>query len=385
MQLPSRGETIELQAHDVNQDGHGVARHPSGLIFFIADLWPDEKALCKVVAIHKSYGVAQIDQRLTASEVRVAPFCAHHGTHDTACTACPWQGIDYPAQLSRKEARLETSLSFLGSPISSIWPSPQISAYRNRAQFKTDGQEIGYVNGLTLQLAPIDACPILSKRNQKTLKVLKGQLPNRAWQSDDGFTSLDIDEGISAAEVSINARRPFRQGNQGQNKQMRAWLAEQINALPPRQIALELFCGSGNFTEVLVKEDVKPIVAADVGGEAIGALRAHKWPLVTAHICNLGEDDGLKRFLRQQTIKPSLLVLDPPRTGFAQINLVLEHFKSLQTILYISCDLSSFARDAKTLVDAGFVADELQPIDMFPHTPHIEVLSVFRRTAALPV
>lgn len=385
MQLPSRGETIELQAHDVNQDGHGVARHPSGLIFFIADLWPDEKALCKVVAIHKSYGVAQIDQRLTASEVRVAPFCAHHGTHDTACTACPWQGIDYPAQLSRKEARLETSLSFLGSPISSIWPSPQISAYRNRAQFKTDGQEIGYVNGLTLQLAPIDACPILSKRNQKTLKVLKSQLPNRAWQSDDGFTSLDIDEGISAAEVSINARRPFRQGNQGQNKQMRAWLAEQINALPPRQIALELFCGSGNFTEVLVREGVKPIVAADVGGEAIGALRAHKWPLVTAHICNLGEDDGLKSFLRQQTIKPSLLVLDPPRTGFAQINLVLEHFKSLQTILYISCDLLSFARDAKTLVDAGFVADELQPLDMFPHTPHIEVLSVFRRAAALPV
>ncbi len=384
MQLPSHGETIPLQAHDLNQDGHGVARHPSGLIFFIADLWPDEKALCKVVEIHKSYGVAQIDQRLTTSDLRVTPFCAHHGTHDTACTACPWQGIDYAAQLARKEARLKTCLSFLGSPISSIWPSPQISAYRNRAQFKTDGQEIGYVNGLTLQLAPIDACPILTKRNQKTLKVLKSQLPNRAWQSDEGFISLDIDEGISAAEVSINARRPFRQGNQGQNKKMRAWLAEQINALPPRQIALELFSGSGNFTEVLVKEGVKPIVAADVGGEAIGALRAHKWPFVTAHICNLGEDDVLKSFLRQQTIKPTLLVLDPPRTGFAQINLVLEYFRSLQTILYISCDLLSFARDAKILVEAGFAADELQPLDMFPHTPHIEVLSVFRRATPSP-
>jgi len=379
MDVPKRGTAIELHAHDLNQDGHGVARHSSGLIFFVADLWLNETAICKVVSLHKTYGIAQVSERLTTSSARIDAFCPHHGTQDTACTACPWQGIDYGTQLTMKQDRVATTLSALDGPIASIWPSPETIGYRNRAQFKTDGKAIGYVNALTLELAPIDTCPILSKRNQKTLKVLKSQLPNRDWQSDDGFTSLDIDEGISAADVSVNTRRPFRQGNDGQNKVMRSWLAEKVNSLPSRQVVLELFSGSGNFTHTLVKAGVKPVVAVDVGGEAISALRAHKWPQVTAHICDLGDPEALKSFLRQQTIKPTLLVLDPPRTGFSLLALVLERFPSIAHVFYISCDPTSFARDAQALDGAGFKGVELQPLDMFPHTPHVELLTVFKR------
>ncbi|MEM9716418.1 MAG: RsmD family RNA methyltransferase, partial [Pseudomonadota bacterium] len=72
------------------------------------------------------------------------------------------------------------------------------------------------------------------------------------------------------------------------------------------------------------------------------------------------------------------VVLDPPRAGAAAQ--VAEIAKSnLTRLVYVSCNPASFARDAKTLTDAGFTLSQIEAVDQFRWSPHIELMSVFTR------
>jgi 23S rRNA (uracil1939-C5)-methyltransferase len=73
-----------------------------------------------------------------------------------------------------------------------------------------------------------------------------------------------------------------------------------------------------------------------------------------------------------------LLLLDPPRDGFALLGQLVSQLPSLKSIIYISCDLASFERDVALLCDE-FSLLELQPLDMYPQTPHVELMSVWLR------
>ena len=74
-----------------------------------------------------------------------------------------------------------------------------------------------------------------------------------------------------------------------------------------------------------------------------------------------------------------LLVLDPPRDGCNQLGTLLDSCRMLETVIYISCNLATFARDAGLLLARGFRVGEVQPLDQFPHTPHVELLATFSR------
>ena len=69
---------------------------------------------------------------------------------------------------------------------------------------------------------------------------------------------------------------------------------------------------------------------------------------------------------------PDLIIVDPPRAGLHKktIKDILE--KSPKRIVYVSCNPASQARDAAELCNANYELIKLRPIDMFPHTPHIE-------------
>lgn len=74
---------------------------------------------------------------------------------------------------------------------------------------------------------------------------------------------------------------------------------------------------------------------------------------------------------------PQILLLDPPREGFADLNLFLKKFSSIRSIIYISCDLATFTQDLKKVKAQvpNFLIKEVQPLDMFPQTHHIELMA----------
>lgn len=375
--MPAINDQFTATVRDLGTDGSGIVEHPDGQVFFVAGVWPGETARFAVTGFKQRFGFARLVELLEPSAQRVTPPCTHHGPGSRDCGGCPWQFVSYAAQLEAKEQRVRQALSRLGlaKGVALIWESPAIFGYRNRAQFKSDGRQLGYVAAGSRQLVPVSDCPILTPANQATLQALLESLPNGAFRPGrkQDWTTLDIDEELSAAAVVPNQRRPFRQGNTAQNLRMREWLQTRAGRLDKNRTVLELFCGSGNFTEVLAGAGFGRILAVEGVEDSVQELAARKLPGVEARRCNLFAEADCSR-LQEQARDASILLLDPPRDGFKLAGVLLTKKHRFRDVFYISCDPATFARDIKTFIGAGFRPVEIQPLDLFPHTPHVELL-----------
>jgi 23S rRNA (uracil1939-C5)-methyltransferase len=83
--------------------------------------------------------------------------------------------------------------------------------------------------------------------------------------------------------------------------------------------------------------------------------------------------------LIRQGVRAQVAVADPPRAGFHPKALRALLNLSPPRIVYVSCNPSTMARDLGDLVNGGYRVEAAQPIDMFPHTPHIEVVAHLER------
>ena len=74
-----------------------------------------------------------------------------------------------------------------------------------------------------------------------------------------------------------------------------------------------------------------------------------------------------------------ILFLDPPREGFELLEKYVENFPKLKKIIYVSCEPYAWAQDIRPLIQKQWQLLEVQPVDQFPQTPHVELLSVLER------
>jgi 23S rRNA (uracil1939-C5)-methyltransferase len=355
--------------------------HPDGRVFFAPGVWPGERGCFEVTALKGRMGFAKLLELTQASDERVDAPCPHHGVAATACGGCPWQFVRYTAQLAAKQQRVEKALTGLcdSAIVAPILGSKEALGYRNRAQLKSDGKRLGFVAGGSKQIAEIEDCLVLNSHNRQTLRALRAQLPNPDWRPGRGkqWVTLDLDDLIDASEVQLDERRPFRQGNSAQNQHMRAWLAGQLASLKTPSPAIELFAGSGNFTEILASH-AGEITAVDSFSPAVDQLAQRGLPGVTSRCHDLSREEAAES-LTAQLKRARLLLLDPPRDGLKNLGDYLSRAKALETIIYISCNPATLARDLKTAADSGFKLRQVQALDLFPQTPHVEVLTVALR------
>ena len=374
---PALQGCFTAEVEDLTSGGNGVVAHPSGVRFFVAGVWPGERVTVQIETVRSRSGTARLLAVDRPSADRQAPPCRFHGTANGQC------GGRYPAQLQAKQHLVQKALNGLTSPdlIRPVHPAPQPLGYRNRAQLKTDGQSLGFLQAGSHALAAIDDCLVLSDRNRVTLRDLNGMLPNPAWRPPrkQQWTTLDIDESVTAASASINRRLPFQQANDAQNQFMREWLAGTLAPLPRQKPILELFAGSGNFTRVAVTGGFGSITAVEGAAPAVEALRTMDLAGVSAEVADLLSPGSVSQ-LAQARADVEILLLDPPRDGFRLAESLVSGLQKLTHIIYISCDLATFRRDADAMAACGFAVREVQPVDLFPQTPHIETLSFFERT-----
>jgi 23S rRNA (uracil-5-)-methyltransferase RumA len=142
-------------------------------------------------------------------------------------------------------------------------------------------------------------------------------------------------------------------------------------------IVLDLYCGTGSIG-ILIAPMVAEVVGVELVADAVSSARENA---SINNIENINFYEGfVKDFLRENNKINKyydIVVVDPPRSGLNPKALKELIKLKPKKILYISCNPATFARDAKTLVESGYNLPELKPIDMFPHTMHIELASVF--------
>lgn len=378
----SPGLRFEARVRDLTSAGDGVVAHESGLVVFVPGVWIGEVGEFEVTASRGRGAVGRLLTLLEPHPGRRQSPCPYQGHDQNSCGGCPWMFMSYQQQVAAKYARLQQALSSFSpdTRLPTIIPAPLELGYRNRAQLKTDGRVLGFVAGNERSITPVDDCLVLNEHNRHTLRALQASLPDRDLRPGrrQDWTRLDIDDDLDASEVVANERRPFRQGNSAQNARMRDWLAEQLQQLPAQLHIVELFAGSGNFTELLATARAASITAVDSFLPAVQVLDERRLAAVETRCLNLDRVEAAQT-LERELARAELLVLDPPRAGLKTLPEYLELAANLHSILYISCDLASFSRDTRAALEAGFVLEEVQGIDLFPQTPHIELLARLRR------
>jgi 23S rRNA (uracil1939-C5)-methyltransferase len=362
---------------DLSSDGRGVIEAPNGQVVFVSRVWQGEEVEIERLRQGKSTS-AELTSLLQPSEARRTAECEYH--REGSCGGCPWMFVDYPTQLEQKQVRLSKVFERItGNAAScSMLGASQTLSYRNRAQFKSDGVKLGYVAQGSHEIVDVTHCPVLNVTNQCHLSALRQSLPNRGWRPNRNrqWTTIDIDD--ERGTPLVNQRQAFRQGNSEQNEQLRAWLRSRLANLSRPNAVFELFCGSGNLTEVIAKQLDVPIIAIEGDEMSLEALSARNLSNVQAARVNLFSQHSISDNMPESQ-PGSGVVLDPPRDGLKEREALKPWFARADWVVYVSCDLATWERDAAFLQSCGLDLDEATGLDMFPQTPHIETLSVFTR------
>jgi 23S rRNA (uracil1939-C5)-methyltransferase len=163
--------------------------------------------------------------------------------------------------------------------------------------------------------------------------------------------------------------------------QVNTEMAERLTELVARYLApraddvlLDAFGGVGTFGLTLAPR-VARVIAIEENPRALEDARANATDLSNAEFF-VG---AVENVLPQIDARITRAVADPPRAGFAPraLDALIAH--APRALAYVSCDPATLARDARKLVDAGYRLIETQPVDLFPHTYHIETVSLFAR------
>ncbi len=187
-----------------------------------------------------------------------------------------------------------------------------------------------------------------------------------------------LEEQLGALKFSISPTA-FFQTNTRQAAVLYNEIVKSLNP-EPEDVVMDLYCGTGTIGLY-----VAPYVSAVIGVEenpasienAIQNARANGIANITFEV------ENVRRFLKFSKLQATKMIVDPPRDGLIPkvVRRVIE--RKPKTLVYVSCNLSTFIRDAKILTESGFEICGVQPVDMFPNTGHIEVVAQLRYSGVL--
>jgi 23S rRNA (uracil1939-C5)-methyltransferase len=359
--------------------------------------------------------------------------CKHFGV----CGGCTLPGVPYAEQLAKKRKELSR---LLGMDVPPLIASPKESGFRDKVAFVFGNGVMGHYAQGSQRIIPIDECPVHHPRGNRIAFALRDRLarariPNGILRhviirtTDEGREAsvmlvvrqndkslrapvkrfLESPDKPSGFFVNIHAKPgPYMVGDETIKIEGRSYVKEiiggvsylvsptaffQTNVGAAGELVklvleevgkaakvLDLYCGSGLFSLPLVKagatvtaveENRQAIVDAEanvrLNGLATGRIR-----LLAARV-----EDALVRVARDPW---DAVVLDPPRQGCQPevISGVFERIRPARAV-YVSCNPDALAKELPVILKTGYRVTRVQPLDMFPHTDHIETVISFAR------
>jgi 23S rRNA (uracil1939-C5)-methyltransferase len=400
-------------------------------VVFVPRGLPRETVLVRLHQERRDFGRAELLEVTRPAAGRVEPPCP---VYRAGCGGCSWQHADYALQLELKHRIVVDQLRRIGRFSESEADElvrPAIGMlepwhYRNQARF-TVGRKYGelcFTYRATHRLLRVDHCWIVHPAINTTLDVLQGRLSGIGRR----IHQVSIRVGANTGELlvapalpevpevesgqpffeeellghrfrlqppsffQVNTRRELRALPAAIKK---AWLpvpedgismAELLALLvidrlqpEPSDVVVDAYSGVGTFA-LLMAPLVREVIGIEEARSAVRDATYNARDLPNARFVQGKTEAVLPSTTKLELAKrPDAVVVDPARVGCHPD--VLQALLSLRPsrVVYVSCDPSTLARDLRILVDGGYILHEVQPLDMFPQTYHVECVATLTR------
>lgn len=387
------GEVVEVDIGSIAHGGHCVARY-QGQVIFVRHAIPGERALVEITAVNSKMARGDAITIISTSPHRVTPPCRF--ATPGGCGGCDFQHIDPSYARELKAAVIVEQFARLGGltiqcEVHAVQPEDGLH-WRTRMDFAIgESGHIGLFAHRSNEVIEIDQCliaddymdvPTLSTRKWsgddriEVASTSTGQVNiSRAGRSISGPTQL---EEIVPSDVGELSYQVSPQSFWQSHIEAPATLVNKVLSLIEAEsgdVVCDLYGGVGLFTAALskvvgvqgrvhlIESSPRAIADAQKIFKGVGNVEIHSGR-VEARLPKISKTD--------------VIVLDPPRTGAGEevIDVMVRLHPS--TIVYVSCDPASLARDAKLLLENGYVMDHIVGYDLFPMTQHVECVARFR-------
>lgn len=408
-------DTMELRIDRVGAQGDGVADGDSGPVFVPLTLSGE------LVRADVSGERGRLLSIVESSPDRVAPVCRHFGV----CGGCALQHMAAPVYAAWKKAQVVAAFRSRGidAEVSDV---VACTGKRRRAVFSakrtSSGVVLGFHEAGSHELVDLAMCPVVDERIVAALPALRdlisllvsrrGELRvTTTWteagldialeesgqtltpeirahiakvasqerfarvsiSGDVGYEALAPFLTMGAAEVVLPAAVFLQAVAEAEVAMVGLVLA----AVGKAKKVVDLFSGVGAFTFRLAKAST--VIAADSDKRSIAALSA-----AARKASGLKPVEAIARDLFREPMSATELnaydaiCFDPPRSGAeAQAKMIAR--SKVKTVVAVSCNPATLARDVRILIDGGYKLESVTPVDQFLYSPHIEVVAVLRK------
>jgi tRNA/tmRNA/rRNA uracil-C5-methylase (TrmA/RlmC/RlmD family) len=382
------GDRVTVEIGNVAHGGHFIARH-NGQVIFVRHGITGEKAVVEITATSSKVVRGDVVEVVEASPARVNAPCQY--AHPQGCGGCDFQHIDISFQRELKRRVVIEQFSRIGGleidlDVKSVEPLNGLH-WRTRMDFAiSKSGHPGLYAHRSNEVIEIEDC-LLAVPEMKVPEITA-----RKWN------------GSERLELAVSSEGQVNLSRAGRSISGATQLKEVVNGLTYKVSAQSFWQGHRNAPSVLVKQamDLLTLQDADVvcdlyGGAGLFAASMSKRVGASGkvHLIELdahATKDAKSGFALTKNVevhvgkvenelrkitRADVLLLDPPRTGAGK-EVVDEMLRiAPRTIVYVSCDPSSLARDAKYITEGGYEISFLVGYDLFPMTSHVECVVQF--------
>jgi 23S rRNA (uracil1939-C5)-methyltransferase len=425
------GQEVEVAIEKAAAGGRMIARH-DGQVVLVSGAIPGERVVARIERTERRLAFAAVVGVNEPSPDRRAALA------DPRCGGCVYSHIAYARQLALKADIVHDAFARLGRiPIAgpvAVAASPE-QGYRMRARFHVDGTRAGFYREGTHSLCDATATGQLSDGAHAAVAIAVEQLVRGGARVAAVELAESLDSRQRALAILVQDVRPVaaaafaqvpaagglvgvsmhdaagrsriagdpsvsdplsaltrdRVADGGLGRHAGAFfqsnrhlvpdlVAAVMDVVPATGVVLDLYAGVGLFSVALAGRGGSDVVAVE-GDPASGAdLTANARSAVARGGRLSVAVDSVERFLAASGPRADAVIVDPPRTGISPGAMTALLERMAPRLIYVSCDPSTMARDARRLLDGGYTLESLRAFDFFPKTAHVETLGVFVAT-----